>query len=145
MFQNINKNYTWTDATIEILVMLMWAFLIGFVLAWIVKPNQTKAKSSKKVKKSTKAPLAIQVEDDLQLIEGIWPKIESHLRSHGVVNYKDIVKQDVFWLEDILEQWWKRLAAHSPATWPDQARLAMEAKWSELEEYQSILNTGRKK
>jgi hypothetical protein len=32
---------------------------------------------------------------------------------------------------------------HNPVTWPDQAKLAMQKKWTELEEYQDILNKAK--
>jgi len=151
MFQNITQTYTFADASMEIAIMLLWAFVLGFLLAWLIKPSKqyTKIITASKAKKPIKqqaVPKGVKAQkDDLQLIEGIGPKIEKHLQKHGIQNFTSLIQVDVEGLEDILAEWWSRLAMHSPTTWPDQARLANDGKWKELEEYQEILNAGRKK
>ncbi len=82
--------------------------------------------------------------DDLQIIEGIGPKIETLLNKHGVSTYQDVIDANVSGLEEILAAGGRRYQVHTPTTWPDQAKLAQEGKWTELEEYQEILNAGRK-
>lgn len=179
MFDNITQTYDLTDASIEILLMLLWAFLLGMILWWLLKPSKyvvqkvvsasaiagvTGYSASKKSKKSSSANIEVSSnawtstadasspkkekkikteKDNLQMIEGVWPKIEKLMNKHGVRTFGDVVSSDVTGLEDILLAWGPRYQVHSPTTWPDQARLAMEWKWSELEEYQSILNGGR--
>ncbi len=175
MFDNITQTYNLTDASIEIALMLFWAFLLGMILAWLLKPSKyvvqkvvsasaiawvTSYSASKKPKKASATidisepeeitPVVAKKEkkvkaekDDLQRIEGVGPKIEKLMNKHGVRTFADVVSSDVTGLEDILLAGGPRYQVHSPTTWPDQARLAMEGKWSELEEYQEILNWGR--
>jgi len=157
MFENITTDYSWSDATIEILIMLFIAFMIWALIAWILKPSKKYVKKIitptkiwyVETKKWATASSSISVKknqsDDLQIIEWIGPKIEKHLNNHGVKTYNDLISEDVAGLEAILLEWGSRLKMHSPTTWPDQAQLARDAKWSELEEYQEILNGGRKK
>jgi len=83
-------------------------------------------------------------EDNLRLIEWIWPAIEKLLYKYGVRTYSDMVEEWAEGLEEILINGWKKYAVHDPATWPDQAKLAGSGKWSELEEYQEILKWWKK-
>lgn len=158
MFQDITNSNTLTGASFEILIMLVWAFVLWFFCAWLVKPSKhytkkivTPAEASYVMKKTQKAVVVPtpaktpESSDDFKLIEWIGPRIENHLHKHGVISFQDIVKEDVEGLEVILLEWWPRLSMHSPVTWWDQAKLASEKKWKELEEYQEILNAGRKK
>jgi predicted flap endonuclease-1-like 5' DNA nuclease len=70
----------------------------------------------------------------------VGPAIEKLLKKHGVHTFSDIISTDVSGLEEVLKQGGSKFKMHVPATWPDQARLADSQKWSELEEYQDILN-----
>lgn len=140
MFQNITQGALGTDATIEIFIMLLWALILGMILGWMIKPSFKNFDSEKSTIWGKKSQ-----SDDFLLIEWIGPKIQSLLIENGVKTYNDIVKEDVAWLEVILLQWGKKFAAHNPSTWPDQARLAIQSKWSELEEYQDILNSNKKR
>lgn len=171
MFQNITTDYTLADASGEIFIMLLWAFLLGILLGWVLKPRkyitqkvvsaaELKGTSYTKNKKwTTKSVMTsstasaiwvsndatARVADDLKLIEWVGPKLEKLLNKHGVSTFKDVVDTDVPGLEDIILAGGPRFQVHSPTTWPDQARLAMQEKWKELEEYQSILNGGRER
>ena len=146
MFQNITTNTLWTSSSIEILTMLLWAFLFGVLFSHCVRPCHKKTTE----KNITSAPIKktgtkVSNSDDLQLIEWIWPALEKVLRNNGVESYKDIVKMDITWLEELLESLWGRYARYNPTTWPDQADLARQKKWSELEEYQEIMKNSKKK
>ncbi|MCD5375176.1 50S ribosomal protein L27, partial [Candidatus Gracilibacteria bacterium] len=88
-------------------------------------------------------PTAGNENNDLQLIEGIGPAIEKLLNKHDINSYVDIIAAGVSGLEEILEAGGSRFKIHVPTTWPDQARLANNQKWSELEEYQDILKAGK--
>lgn len=147
MFQNIFQTYTLQSATIEILSMLLVMFLLGMAFGWLVKPRRWESQTEKgvKVAAAKKALILEEKEDDLKLIEWIGSAIEKVLFKYWVRTYSDVVSEDVVGLEEILKQAGSKYAMHNPATWPDQARLAMQKKWSELEEYQEILTQGRKK
>lgn len=150
MSQNISKDLVLTDASIEIIIMLVWMFVLWFILGSFLKSKSWKSDITSDVlldidtgkkEKSRKMPK----QDDFQLIEWIGPAIEKLLHKNGVTRFKDIVKQDVEWLEMILLEGWKKYSAHNPSTWPDQAELAAGKKWRELEEYQEILNAWKKR
>lgn len=81
--------------------------------------------------------------EDLKIVEGIGPKIEKLLKDDGINTWEDLAKADLSRLEAILAKAGKRYRLAKPATWPRQARLAADAKWGELKEYQDKLRGGR--
>ena len=82
-------------------------------------------------------------QDDLKMVEGIGPKIESLLQDAGIVSWRDLANTEVSRLREILNSAGERYRIHDPSTWPEQSRLAFENKWSELEEYQNFLSGGK--
>ncbi|MBK8505615.1 MAG: 50S ribosomal protein L27 [Saprospiraceae bacterium] len=84
-------------------------------------------------------------EDDLKVIEGIGPKLESILKEAGISNLKVMSESDPEKLAEILEGAGSRYKMFNPTTWPKQAGLAVEGKWDELKEYQSKLDGGVEK
>ena len=140
MFENVSQSYTLADASIEIALMFFWTFILGALLAWLIKPNWQILEEEYIEEEQVIPFIPVVKEDDLQLIEWVGPAIEKLLKKHDIETYKDIVNADVSWLEEILEAGGTRFKAHVPTTWPDQARLADSWKWSEFEEYQDILN-----
>jgi hypothetical protein len=138
MFQNVSQSYTLADASIEIALMFLWTFILGALLAWFIKPSWEIFEED--IEEVVIPFIPAVKEDDLQLIEWVGPAIEKLLKKHDIETYKDIINADVSGLEEILEAGGTRFKAHVPTTWPDQARLADTWKWSELEEYQDILN-----
>jgi large subunit ribosomal protein L27 len=84
-------------------------------------------------------------DDDLKIIEGIGPKLESILKEAGISNLKVMSESDPEKLAEILEGAGNRYKMFNPATWPKQAALAVEGKWNELKEYQSNLDGGVEK
>jgi len=145
MFSNIFQNYAGASASIEIFSMLLWSFLLWVAFSWLVKPTYNEVVAAPVVKKVVSKKSVDTPKDDFQLIEWIGPAIEKLLYQNGVHTYKDICKLDVEWLEGILFIGGSKFKMHSPATWPDQAKLAMNKKWTELEEYQDILNSHKTK
>jgi predicted flap endonuclease-1-like 5' DNA nuclease len=80
--------------------------------------------------------------DNLEIIEGIGPKIAVLLRQSGVATFAELAAADLPRLEQILtEANLSRLS--DPATWPKQAALAAEGHWEELAAYQQTLKGGR--
>jgi|GEM_PF-349224 len=80
--------------------------------------------------------------DDLEIVEGIGPKIARILREAGITSFKELSQTEVSRLEEILKAASIRLA--DPGTWPEQARLAAEGQWDALQTYQDSLKGGRK-
>ena len=83
------------------------------------------------------------IKDDLRLIEGVGPKIQSLLERKNINDFKTLSNTKVSKLEEILKEAGDRYAFHNPITWPEQALLAKEGKWGELEEFQNFLKGGK--
>ena len=81
--------------------------------------------------------------DNLQIVEGIGPKIEGLLHDNGIKTWADLAAADVPRLKSILESAGSRYRVHDPSTWPHQAKLANDGRWDELEEYQRFLGGGK--
>lgn len=81
--------------------------------------------------------------DDLQMIEGIGPKIKEVLSRHGIRTFKQLAETPVERLKEILTQAGERFRLADPATWPKQAKLAAERRWEELKKLQARLKGGR--
>ncbi len=81
--------------------------------------------------------------ENLQLIEGIGPKIEQVLKESGVNTLAELAAREVDELRSMLIQAGDKYRMHDPATWPKQAELAAAGNLEELEEYQDYLKGGR--
>ena len=77
------------------------------------------------------------------MVEGVGPKIEGLLNADGIITWKDLADAPVDRVQKILDEAGPRYRIHNPKTWSDQAKLAHEEKWAELEELQDKLKGGR--
>ena len=108
-------------------------------------PKTAKAvgkKTRKAVKKAT--PKTDDVKNDLKIIEGIGPKIESVFNKAGIKSYTDMANADLKTLQGILELAGPRYNMHDPATWKKQAKLAAAGKMDALKKLQDELKGGKK-
>jgi predicted flap endonuclease-1-like 5' DNA nuclease len=83
--------------------------------------------------------------DDLKIIEGIGPRMAGVLQNAGIQTFKALAALDPQRIEEILaaeDPNLSRLA--NPATWPEQAGLAAEGRWQDLEKLQDELKGGRR-
>jgi predicted flap endonuclease-1-like 5' DNA nuclease len=71
--------------------------------------------------------------DDLQVINGIGPVIEGLLNGIGISTWSDLAAADVDALSSMLADAGSRFARHDPSTWPLQARLLAEGRWSDFQ------------
>lgn len=81
--------------------------------------------------------------DDLTRIEGIGAKMSQALIAAGIDTYAKIAQSSEDELRTIIEAAGMRLSP-SLGTWSEQATLAQDGKWQELEDLQSKLVGGRK-
>lgn len=81
--------------------------------------------------------------DDLKIVEGVGPKIETLLKEGGINTWAELSEAPVDRLKEILDAAGPRYQIHDPSTWPAQAKFAAEGKWEELKEYQDMLMGGR--
>jgi len=80
---------------------------------------------------------------DLKVVEGVGPKIESLLKNAGIQNWSMLASSSVNRIQDILTAAGDRYRLADPGTWPKQAELASQGKWTELKEYQDFLSGGK--
>ncbi len=79
--------------------------------------------------------------EDLELIEGIGPKIAGVLRAAGIESYGKLAETPVAELGQILKV--AGLHMVKPDTWPEQASLAAKGDWEALEALKQKLLAGR--
>ena len=80
--------------------------------------------------------------DDLKKIEGIGPKISGVLGEKGILTFSQLASATEVELKTILVDAKIRIA--NPTTWAEQAMLAADGKWTELEQLQDKLKGGRR-
>lgn len=81
--------------------------------------------------------------DDLQLVEGIGPKIAEHLAKHGLKTWTDLAAAKPAQLRKVLDSGGDRFQLHDPTHWPEQCKLMVENRWEELRKYQRKLSNAR--
>lgn len=81
--------------------------------------------------------------DDLELVEGIGPKIAEHLSKHGMKTWADVASAKPAQLRKVLDTAGDRFQLHDPAHWPEQCKLMVENRWEELRKYQRKLSNAR--
>lgn len=87
--------------------------------------------------------LGKKVEDnDMKIIEGIGPRIESLLYKANIRTWQELADSNVEKLQSILDKAGSRYNMHDPASWPQQALFAAEKRWEKLKEYQNYLRGG---
>ena len=80
--------------------------------------------------------------DDLTVVEGIGPRLESALKTAGITTYRQLADSRPGRLETIMREAHVRMA--NPSTWPEQATLAADGRWQELQELQQRLKSGKR-
>ncbi|MEP7189399.1 MAG: helix-hairpin-helix domain-containing protein [Roseiflexaceae bacterium] len=81
--------------------------------------------------------------DDLELIEGIGPKIAGVLTAAGIVTFANLAAADTSRLTEILQQE-PNLRLADSSTWSEQAALAAAGKWDEFKVLTEQLKGGRR-
>lgn len=86
---------------------------------------------------------AIFGSDNLQIIEGIGPKVAELLANNGVSSWADLASKSPDEIKPILEAAGSAYRMMDPSSWPQQAKLAAEGQWAALIEYQRFLDGGK--
>jgi predicted flap endonuclease-1-like 5' DNA nuclease len=133
----------------HIILCLLLAALFGFLIGWGLrsascqkKITQLEAAWADRLAAAASGGAPVQ-RDDLKRIEGIGPKIETMLNDDQIYTWADLAAAPVERLKGILRSGGDRYRMHDPNSWPDQAKLAAQGRWKELEELQDILQGGR--
>jgi len=71
--------------------------------------------------------------DELEIIEGVGPKIALLLNDSGIFTFRDLAITPVYKIQEILEKAGQHFAGHDPGTWTQQAKLAAGGRWDDLE------------
>ena len=79
--------------------------------------------------------------DDLKRIEGIGPRIAGVLVAAGICTYEQLAGTSVQQLRQALRGAQVRA---NPSSWPEQARLAADGRWEDLQLLQHQLKGGRR-
>jgi predicted flap endonuclease-1-like 5' DNA nuclease len=82
---------------------------------------------------------------NLQIFEGLGPKMETFLKNNAVNNWEDLSKQDHNIIKQKLEVLDPKYRILDPSSWPIQARMACNKQWSELIQYQKDLSESKSK
>lgn len=86
---------------------------------------------------------ALRGADDLEVIEGIGPKISALLREHGITTLARLAAAQPSDIRAILDLGGERYRIAEPATWPEQAGYCVRNDWEGLKELQDRLTAGR--
>ncbi|GAB4168820.1 MAG: hypothetical protein Fur005_30210 [Roseiflexaceae bacterium] len=87
-------------------------------------------------------PVVVQASnDDLEIIEGIGPRIAGVLKQAGVTSFAQLAAMEASQISAIVKAGGVRIA-HTES-WPRQAALAADGKWDELKALQDTLIAGR--
>jgi len=78
--------------------------------------------------------------DDLEVIEGIGPKVHEVLNENGIYTWRELAGTPTSNLSAMLQ---RSGIVTNPGTWSEQAKMAAAGQWDELKAYQDILVTGR--
>ncbi|MCF8323948.1 MAG: DivIVA domain-containing protein [Leadbetterella sp.] len=80
---------------------------------------------------------------NLEIIEGIGPKIKEVLNNARIVTFRDLATTPIYRIKDILDSAGSQFASHDPSTWVEQALLAENGQWEQLEDLKDYLLAGR--
>ena len=111
-------------------------------------PPEAPAKKAPAKKKSSKIvlPSGKKIsQDDLKVVEGIGPKISGLLNDIGIMTWRQLAEAPLEKVQAMLDEAGPRYRIHNPATWSQQALLAADEKWEELEKLQDELDGGKPK
>ncbi len=157
------KYFDGSDASVPVWLMILVAFLLGLIfksLGCARKGEEAdegalagagavaggaglvaeKAVTSAAGARGASATTAVK--DDLQVIEGIGPKVEGVLNDADIETYRRLGDSSTGELRGILDKAGPAYKVIDPDSWPEQARLAADGKWDELKEFQEYLVGG---
>ena len=153
-FENLNIKSKST-AALEIITMLVGSFLLGYLLHWLFcrarhssMATRTTTHTSRTSVSNNMAAPAVRTAvpskpDDLKVIEGIGPKIETLLNAAGIMTFAQLARSSVSSVKTILDEAGPRFQMHDPSTWMEQAALARDGKMVELDRLKDRLTAGR--
>ena len=88
------------------------------------------------------AGFRIKGNDDLEVIEGIGPKIAGLFKDSGTHTFAQLAALSQAQMHKVLENGGSRFKLANPSTWAQQAQLCHENRWAELQTLQDNLSAG---
>lgn len=85
-----------------------------------------------------------QAADDLTRIEGIGPKAAEILKKKGILSFADLANSTAESIKNMLVAESTSYNRFDTTTWPEQAQLAADGKWEELDKLQDELQGGKR-
>ncbi len=92
-----------------------------------------------------RAGLNVRGMDDLEVIEGIGPKIRELFNNAGYYYFYELAAMKTSEMQKILDAGGSNFALARPETWAEQARLAANNEWDKLAKLIDELNHGQRK
>jgi len=86
----------------------------------------------------------IYLPSNLQVIEGIGPKIEPVLNKAGIQNWVDLARTELSTLKAILKDAGRQFDLTDPSSWNEQAQLLANGEWKAFRDFEASLIAGRK-
>jgi len=124
-----------------LLISAILLIIVLILIFWLRTPEGKKQTPPKAPVQSLKTAGKV-MGDDLSLVEGIGPKIQTLLHQAGIHSFKDLSEKKPYELQAILHKANIRIA--SPDTWAEQAKLLADGKMDELKILQDKLKGGRR-
>jgi predicted flap endonuclease-1-like 5' DNA nuclease len=90
------------------------------------------------------AGFTVKGADDLEIIEGIGPKIADLLRAAGVNTFAKLAAMQPAAIQPILDAAGPNFKLADPQTWPEQSGLAARNQWAALKALQDKLDAGKR-
>ena len=103
--------------------------------------NAEEKKTDKKPEASNNESKGLaDINNNLQVIEGVGPKMESVLKENGIDTWSKLANKTKSELKNMLEVYGSKYALINVTDWPSQAQLANQGKWEELIKFQQSNN-----
>ncbi|KIX21738.1 50S ribosomal protein L21 [Flavobacterium sp. 316] len=107
------------------------------------KTAAPKKETAPKAEKAAPKAKATKKGDDLKKIEGIGPKAAEALVAAGIDTFAKLAKASAESVKEVLDASTSKLSHLDPTTWAQQAQLAADGNWDELQKLQDELNGGK--
>ncbi|MFO8037454.1 MAG: hypothetical protein R6U57_12590 [Anaerolineales bacterium] len=109
-------------------------FLLRWFIKWMLLPSYKRISSVEIETPRSMIDYKALQEDDLTKIKGVGAKMNQALRAAGIRTYRRLAVAEDSELKRILKA--ANATIVDPSTWQEQARLAAQGAWEELEAFQ---------
>jgi large subunit ribosomal protein L17 len=136
---------------INLILCNLWWLLLGGLHGWLASWLRGRGRLSGGAVASAPgidhaaakaAGFVVSGADNLEIIEGVGPKIAHLLRSNGVGTFALLAAASQAALKAILNKGGPAYDIANPETWPEQAGLAAQNRWQDLRNLQERLDAG---